>query len=117
VLPLLVETPAGYIAVSESDLLDWAGMSVTGTGTAAVKVTLDAREDGKGLFYPRRRASAHGRVLDVRTKAAQLARFGSDRQSRDAEPDQGSRVDQAGRKRLGPCGPEPTLRDESRYTA
>ena len=49
VLPLLVETPAGYVAIAESDLLDWAGFSVTGTGAAAVKVTLDAREDGKGL--------------------------------------------------------------------
>jgi alpha-glucosidase len=48
-LPLLVETPAGYFAVAESDLLDWAGMSITGTGTTAVKVTLDGRSDGNGL--------------------------------------------------------------------
>jgi alpha-glucosidase len=56
VLPLLVETPAGYFAVSESDLLDWAGMSIAGTGTSAVKAVLDRRSDGNGLvasFTPR----------------------------------------------------------------
>ena len=49
VLPLLVETPAGYLAVAESDVLDWAGMSLTGTGTASVKAILDRRSDGNGL--------------------------------------------------------------------
>jgi alpha-glucosidase len=48
VLPLLVETPAGYIAIAESDVLDWAGMSITGTGGPAVKMTLDPRADGNG---------------------------------------------------------------------
>lgn len=49
VLPLLVESPAGYLAVAESDLLDWAGMSLKGTGASAVKVVLDRRSDGNGL--------------------------------------------------------------------
>jgi alpha-glucosidase len=49
VLPLLVETPAGYLAVAESDLMDWSGMSLTGTGTPAVKTVLDRRSDGNGL--------------------------------------------------------------------
>ena len=49
VLPLLVETPAGYLAVAESDVLDWSGMSLTGTGTPAVKAILDRRSDGNGL--------------------------------------------------------------------
>jgi alpha-glucosidase len=49
VLPLVVETPAGYIAVAESDVLDWAGMSLTGTGTSAAKAILDRRSDGNGL--------------------------------------------------------------------
>jgi len=49
VLPLLVETPAGYVAVAESDLLDWAGMSVTGTGSPDIVTTLARRSDGKGL--------------------------------------------------------------------
>ena len=49
VLPLLVETRAGYMAVTESDLLDWAGISITGTGTSAVKAVFDRRSDGNGL--------------------------------------------------------------------
>jgi alpha-glucosidase len=76
VLPLLVETPAGYIAVAESDLLDWAGFSVTGTGAAAVKVTLDAREDGKGLVVSAVPRLSPWRVLMFGRTAAQLA--GSD---------------------------------------
>jgi alpha-glucosidase len=76
VLPLLVETPAGYIAVAESDLLDWAGMSVTGTGTTAVKVTLDPREDGKGLVVSSAPRVSPWRVLMFGRTAAQLA--GSD---------------------------------------
>jgi alpha-glucosidase len=43
VLPLLVETPAGFVAIAESDLLDWAGMSLTGTGGPAVKLTLEPK--------------------------------------------------------------------------
>jgi alpha-glucosidase len=49
VLPLVLETPAGYFAIAESDVLDWAGMSLAGTGTFAVKAVLDGRSDGKGL--------------------------------------------------------------------
>ncbi len=76
VLPLLVETPAGYLAVAESDLLDWAGFSVTGTGAAAVKLTLDAREDGKGLVVSTVPRVSPWRVLIFGATAAQLA--GSD---------------------------------------
>jgi len=76
VLPLLVETPAGYIAVAESDLLDWAGMSITGTGTTAVKVTLDPREDGKGLVASPAPRLSPWRVLMYGRTAAALA--GSD---------------------------------------
>ena len=49
VLPLLVETPGGYVAVAESDLLDWAGMFVTGTGSPVVEATLADRSDHNGL--------------------------------------------------------------------
>jgi alpha-glucosidase len=76
VLPLLVETPAGYVAVAESDLLDWAGFSVTGTGAAAVKLTLDAREDGKGLVVSSVPRVSPWRVLMFGRTAAQLV--GSD---------------------------------------
>ena len=47
--PLLVETPAGYFAVAESDVLDWAGLSLAGTGNLGVKAVLDRRADGNGL--------------------------------------------------------------------
>jgi alpha-glucosidase len=49
VLPLLLETPDGYFAIAESDVLDWAGMSLAGTGKPGVKAVLDSRPDGKGL--------------------------------------------------------------------
>jgi alpha-glucosidase len=49
VLPLLVETPVGYLAVAESDVLDWSGLSLTGLGTASVKAVLDRRSEGNGL--------------------------------------------------------------------
>ena len=73
VLPLLVETPAGYIAVAESDLLDWAGMSITGTGTTAVKVTLDPRTDGKGLVQSAAPRVSPWRVLMFGRTPAALA--------------------------------------------
>lgn len=72
VLPLLVETPAGYIAVAESDLLDWSGMSLTGTGTSAVKVTLDGRSDGNGLVVSSAPCVSPWRVLMFGRKAADL---------------------------------------------
>ncbi len=49
VLPLLVATPNAYVAIAESDLLDWAGMFVSGTGSPAVEVTLAGRQDHQGL--------------------------------------------------------------------
>jgi alpha-glucosidase len=73
VLPLLVETPAGYIAVAESDLLDWAGMSVTGTGTPAVKTVLDRRSDGNGLVVSATPRVSPWRVLIFGRTAADLA--------------------------------------------
>jgi len=48
-LPLLVETPAAYVAVTEADLLDWAGMFTTGTGLENVGVKLAPRKDKNGL--------------------------------------------------------------------
>src|SRR5208337_1864970 len=48
-LPLLVETPAAYVAVAESDLLDWAGMFTTGTGSETIGVKLAPRKDRNGL--------------------------------------------------------------------
>jgi alpha-glucosidase len=76
VLPLLVETPAGYIAVAESDLLDWAGMSLTGTGSSAVKAVLNPRSDGNGLVVSTAPRVSPWRVLLFGRTPADLA--GSD---------------------------------------
>jgi alpha-glucosidase len=70
VLPLLVETPAGYLAVAESDLLDWSGMSLTGTGTADVKAILDRRSDGNGLMVSSTPRVSPWRVLIFARTAA-----------------------------------------------
>ena len=72
VLPLLVETSAGYIAIAESDLLDWSGMSVTGTGSSAVKATLDHRSDGNGLVVSAAPRVSPWRVLMFGRTAADL---------------------------------------------
>ena len=72
VLPLLVETPAGYLAVAESDVLDWAGMSLTGTGTSAVKAVLDRRSDGNGLVVSSTPRVSPWRVLIFGRTAADL---------------------------------------------
>src|SRR6185295_2817624 len=76
VLPLLVETPAGYVAIAESDVLDWAGMSITGTGGAAVQLTLEPRADGNGSVVSSAPRLSPWRVLMFGRTAAEIA--GSD---------------------------------------
>ncbi len=76
VLPLLVETPAGCIAIAESDLVDWSGMSLAGTGSSAVKVMLERRSDGNGLVVSSVPRVSPWRVLMFGRKAADLV--GSD---------------------------------------
>ena len=49
VLPALVETPNGYVAIAESDLKNWAGMFLRkGDATNGLTVDLAPRKDGKG---------------------------------------------------------------------
>jgi len=72
VLPLLVETPSSYIAVAESDLLDWAGMALTGTGSSTIKVTLAQRSDGNGAVISSVPRVSPWRVLMIGQKAADL---------------------------------------------
>lgn len=72
VLPLLVETPGGYVAVAESDLLDWAGMSVTGTGTPGVAVVLARRSDGRGLVVSTTPRVSPWRVLMITRGPAEM---------------------------------------------
>jgi len=72
VLPLLVATPAGYLAVAEADLLDWAGMSLRGTSQATVKAVLDRRSDGNGLVVSATPRVSPWRVLIFGRTAADL---------------------------------------------
>ncbi len=72
VLPLLVETPSAYVAVAESDLLDWAGLFITGTGEAAVRAELAQRQDGRGAVVGRVPMVSPWRVLMVSHTAADL---------------------------------------------
>jgi alpha-glucosidase len=73
VLPLLVETPAGYFAVAESDVLDWAGLSLAGTGNLGVKAVLERRSDGNGLVVSAVPRVSPWRVLIFGRTAADLA--------------------------------------------
>jgi alpha-glucosidase len=72
VLPLLVETPSAYVAVAESDLLDWAGLFLAGTGESAVRVELAPRQDGRGAVVGRVPMLSPWRVLMVGRGAGDL---------------------------------------------
>ena len=73
VLPLLVETPAGFFAVAESDVIDWAGMSLVSSGATSVKPALDRRSDGNGLVVSTAPRVSPWRVLIFGRTAAELA--------------------------------------------
>jgi alpha-glucosidase len=73
VLPLLVETSAGFFAVAESDVLDWAGMSLVSAGATTVKPALDRRSDGNGLVASGVPRVSPWRVLIYGRTAAELA--------------------------------------------
>lgn len=72
VLPLLVETPSAHVAVAESDLLDWAGMFVTGTGESAVRAELAPRQDKRGAVVGKVPMVSPWRVLMVGRGACDL---------------------------------------------
>jgi len=72
VLPLLVETRAAYVAVAESDLLDWAGLFLAGTGETAVRAELAPRQDKRGAVVGRVPMVSPWRVLMVGRTAADL---------------------------------------------
>ena len=71
-LPLTVQAPMACVAVAESDLLDWAGMFFTGTGTPKVAVTLAPRGDGRGCVVSRAPRVSPWRVLMIGHTAADL---------------------------------------------
>lgn len=71
-LPLLVEAPSTYIAVAEGDLLDWAGMFTTGTGSENVGVRLAPRKDHNGVVVSDIPRASPWRVLMIGRTAADL---------------------------------------------
>jgi alpha-glucosidase len=72
VLPLLVETPAAHVAVAESDILDWAGLFLAGTGEPAVRAELAPRQDKRGAVVGRVPMVSPWRVLMVGRTAGDL---------------------------------------------
>jgi len=72
VLPLLVQAPQCYAAVAESDLLDWAGMFITGTGSPTVGVTLAPRGDSNGCVVSQAPRVSPWRVLMIARTAGEL---------------------------------------------
>jgi alpha-glucosidase len=61
-VPLLVQTPAAWVAITESDLFDWAGMWLnrvvpeSNASSVTLKARLSPRPDGQGLVksaFPR----------------------------------------------------------------
>ncbi|HWA87086.1 MAG TPA: glycoside hydrolase family 97 protein [Opitutus sp.] len=79
VLPLLVKLPHGFAAISESDLIDWAGMFVAAAGPRAdgsprpgARVTLAPRKDHNGLVLGKDRRVSPWRVIMLARDAAGL---------------------------------------------
>jgi alpha-glucosidase len=82
-LPVLVQTPAAWIAIAEADLLDWSGMWIGGaeksTGaieSSAAPVTLVAklapRVDGQGVVKAATPCRSSWRVLAIARQPGQL---------------------------------------------
>ena len=75
-LPLLVQTPAAWIALTESDLVDWAGMWVGDAEAARSGVTIHARlapaREGKGLVTASAPHNSPWRVLMIGRQPGRL---------------------------------------------
>ena len=79
-LPLLVETPAAWVAVAEADLRDWSGMWLGGLPEAGVKdskgITLGAklapRLDGQGLVRAKAPHASPWRVVMIGRQPGRL---------------------------------------------
>lgn len=72
VMPLLVETPERFVAIAESDLLDWAGLFLAGTGEPCVRAALAEREDGNGAVVSNFPRQSPWRVVMVGKSAGDL---------------------------------------------
>ena len=75
-LPLLVQAPHCLAAVAESDLLDWAGMFLTGTGSPTIGVMLAPRNDGRSCVVSQAPRVSPWRVVMIARSADDLV--GSD---------------------------------------
>jgi alpha-glucosidase len=75
-LPLLVQTPAAWIALTESDLLDWAGMwlgdAVASNSAVVLKAKLSPRRDGDGLVKAKAPHHSPWRVLMIGRQPGRL---------------------------------------------
>ncbi|HWH71661.1 MAG TPA: glycoside hydrolase family 97 protein [Candidatus Sulfotelmatobacter sp.] len=79
-LPLLIQTPAAWVALTEADLLDWAGMWLGATAAEAAGrasgVTLTAklapRRDGEGLVKASAPHASPWRVLMIGRQPGRL---------------------------------------------
>lgn len=65
-LPLLVETPAAWVAIAEADLLDWAGMWIAGVARPDVPAKeSDAQPNGDSTGESSREAARQGSGSDA----------------------------------------------------
>ncbi|HVV74136.1 MAG TPA: glycoside hydrolase family 97 protein [Verrucomicrobiae bacterium] len=77
-VPLLVKAPAAWIALTESDLYDWAGMWVNrveggaGAGTVTLAARLAPRQDGQGLVKVRLPHKSPWRTLIIARQPGRL---------------------------------------------
>lgn len=77
-MPLLVQTPAAWVAVSEADLLDWAGLWVSGksnnntSGSVTLTTRLAPRLDGQGLVKVSAPHNSPWRVLMIGRKPGDM---------------------------------------------
>jgi alpha-glucosidase len=83
-LPVLVETPAAWVAIAEADLLDWAGMwlggvepkretaSASDAATVALRAKLAPRPDGEGLVKASAPHRSPWRVLMIGRQPGKL---------------------------------------------
>jgi alpha-glucosidase len=75
--PVLVQTPAAWVALTESDLVDWAGMWLAGAdsdsaGGVALTTKLAPRQDGSGLVKGKCPSQSPWRVVMIGRKPGDL---------------------------------------------
>jgi alpha-glucosidase len=76
-LPLLIKTPAAWVALMESDLLDWSGLwlggaSASGGDGVTLTAKLAPRRDGQGLVLAKTPHTSPWRVLMIGREPGRL---------------------------------------------